>query len=50
MNSWNTFGLRLSAAALGALVALPALAAEDTLPDMMEKPDGFPARTLTMAG
>ncbi len=33
---------------LGASMTLPALAAEDTLPDSMDKPGGFPERPLTM--
>ena len=33
---------------LGASMTLPALAAEDTLPDSMEKPGGFPERPLSM--
>ena len=48
MVSWNAFGKSIGALALSAAMALPAMAAEDTLPDTMEKPDGFPARPLTM--
>lgn len=33
---------------LGGVLASPAFAAEDTLPDTMEKPGGFPERPLTM--
>ncbi len=38
----------LAGALLGAALALPATAAEDTLPDSMERPGGFPERPLTM--
>ena len=41
-------GRLFAGALLGAVVALPALAAEDTLPASMEKPGGFPERPLTM--
>jgi len=41
-------GKLFAGALLGATLALPALAAEDTLPASMDKPGGFPERPLTM--
>ncbi|MDH3919935.1 MAG: hypothetical protein OEU25_17375, partial [Rhodospirillales bacterium] len=41
-------GKLFAGALLGATLALPALAAEDTLPASMDKPGGFPERPLNM--
>ena len=38
----------VATAGLGLALALPALAAEDTLPDSKDRPGGFPERPLTM--
>ena len=48
MGSFRNIGGLLAGAVLGLSLALPAGAAEDTLPDSMERPNGFPERPLNM--
>ena len=48
MASIRNPGGAFAATLLGLALALPATAAEDTLPDTMERPGGFPERPLTM--
>jgi tripartite-type tricarboxylate transporter receptor subunit TctC len=48
MATKRDIGRLFAGALLGATLALPALAAEDTLPASMDRPGGFPERPLTM--
>ena len=48
MGSLHNLSGLVAGTILGLAVALPATAAEDTLPDSMERPNGFPERPLTM--
>ena len=48
MTTRRELGRLFAGIILGASLAVPAFAAEDTLPDSMERPDGFPKRPLTM--
>ena len=48
MTTRRELGKLIAGIILGASLAVPAFAAEDTLPDSMERPDGFPKRPLTM--
>ncbi len=48
MTTRRELGRLFAGIILGASLAVPAFAAEDTLPDSMERPDGYPKRPLTM--
>jgi tripartite-type tricarboxylate transporter receptor subunit TctC len=48
MTTRRELGRLFAGIILGASLAVPAFAAEDTLPASMDKPDGFPQRPLTM--
>ena len=48
MKSRIDLGRLVTGIILGTAMALPAFAAGDTLPDMMDKPGGFPERPLSM--
>ena len=48
MGSFLKTGGLLAGAVIGLALALPATAAEDTLPDSFERPGGFPERPLSM--
>ena len=48
MTTRRELGRLFAGIILGASLAVPAFAAEDTLPATMDRPDGFPQRPLTM--
>ena len=48
MKTRRELGTLFASLVLGAALAGPALAAEDTLPDSLERPNGFPERPLSM--